>query len=144
MRPYGFKTIAFLGIFVNILSLCIAYPLILALYNAYGETLKPFEVFMLFIDTPIGIILTSMLLLGSIGLLRRQEWGRKLCVIGLSMNIGYGICSLTVDVLYNLIKWNEKSINSLITIPIVIAMAILEICIVIYLRSAETKKYLNS
>ena len=143
MRPNGFKTIAILGIFVNTIGLCISYPILISImYNLRGN-LDPFEVFMLFISIPIGIIITSILLLGSIGLLQRREWARKLCVIGLCMNIGFYTCETIVNILYSLTKWNAEVINTLIVVPFIIALLIIEACIVLYLRSAETKNYLN-
>ena len=141
-RPKGFKSIALGGVFSNALALAVLYPA--AIYFGYKNPeeiaiLRTMSLLSLFIYLP----LTSILLVGSIGLLFKQYWSRSLCLWALTTEIIFGVCEIVVDTLIRVANWNENTIFELAFLPVVILIYILEGGVIYYLNRKRIEQYLD-
>ena len=141
-RPKGFKSLALAGIFFNTFSLAIFYPVLI--YFGYKNPeeiaiLRTMSLLSLFIYLP----LTSILLVGSIGLLFKQYWSRSLCLWALTTEIIFGVCEIVVDTLIRVANWNENTIFGLAFLPVVILIYILEGGVIYYLNRKRIEQYLD-
>ena len=141
-RPKGFKSLALAGIFFNTFSLAILYPVLI--YFGYKNPeeiaiLRTMSLLALYISLP----LTSILLVGSIGLLFKQYWSRLLCLWTLTTGIIFGVCEIVVYTLVRVANWDENTIIELALLPIYILNYIVNGVIIFYLSRKKVEQYLK-
>lgn len=144
--PNYFKAIAIAGIAVNSLSLAIGYPLdfVNYFYGFFGEepgasTYTIFDI----LNWVIGIPLAFVLLIASVALLNRKEWGRVVCVVGLAVSILWNFVWLFFSLAYELATPGGELATVLILAPIVLLIAAFEALTLIYLNRATVKGYMR-
>lgn len=142
IRPNGFKTVALLGVFANTLALAVDYPV--ALYFKYTQPEQiPILEIISWLSWIVFLPLTGILLVGSIGLLCKQNWSRSLCLWALTVSIILGICIFAIDTPIRIANWNSDTIYDLATIPILLLHIIAEGAVLVYLNSKSVKRYLD-
>lgn len=151
-RPSGYSSIALLGITGN------AALIIFAAYNAYyfsrviafqwsdtrwqGNILFISTLSLIEIESLFCIAASLLLLIGSLALLFRQKWARRLCVVGLVAFIVFYIVG--IPILLSLVFIVSKSIalRPLIYAGIGVGIITAKILVFQYLRSQPVKNYL--
>lgn len=142
IRPKGFKTVALLGVFANTLALAVMYPV--ALYFEYTQPEQiPILRIISWLSWIVYLPLTGILLVGSIGLLCKQNWSRSLCLWALTVDLIFGICEVAIDTSIRIANWSSDTIYDLAIIPILLLFYIAEGAVLFYLNNKSIKLYLE-
>lgn len=144
--PKYFKVIAIAGIAANSMALAIGYPIEFVgyFYGLFGE--ESWSQSYTIIDKIswfIGIPLAFALLIASVGLLNRKEWGRKGCVVGLMISVIWGFIWLFSDLTHELAIAGEGLSESLIVAPILCLVSAFEVVVLIYLNGASVRGHMR-
>jgi len=140
-RPKGFRLIALAGVLLNTLWI-VLYPVLINLGFKYPEDIEILRIMWLF-QWFITLPLTVILLVGSLGLLFKQYWSRRLCLWALTADIIFGVCYIFIDISIRIANWNDRTIISLAFIPIYILIYISEVGVIFYLSRIRVAQYLD-
>lgn len=141
-RPKGFKTVALLGVFANTLALAVMFPV--ALYFEYTQPEQiPILRIISWLSWIVYLPLTGILLIGSIGLLCKQNWSRSLCMWALTVDLIFGICQDTIETFIRIANWNSSTIYDLAFMPIALLFYVAEGAVLVYLNNKSVKWYLE-
>lgn len=142
--PKLFKPVAIAGIVLHTISLAVLYPLVIFdyFYDLFEEdgAASAYTIFDK-IDWVIGIPLSFVLLIVSVGLLYRKEWGRKGCVVGLAISIGWNFTWLFLSLAFSS---GDGLGDTLIVAPIVLLLVAFEVLVLFYLNGANVKGYMRA
>jgi len=143
-KPYGFKAIAILGVFINSIDLIFFSPL--AIYNLVtgNGIINNLDLWLGALTMFIWVPLVCLLLISSIGLLMKQTWSRKLCLICLLISIFIGTISFIIESILLILNWSDKVKFGLLALPFCIAFISVEIFVVFYLKQKSVKNYLTT
>jgi len=141
--PKFFKPVAIAGIAINSMSLAVLYPLGFIDYfyglfeeDAGGSAYTIFDK----IDLAIGIPLSFILLIASVGLLNRKEWGRRGCVAGLATSIGWSFAWLFLSLAFSS---GDELGETLVVAPILLLVVAFEMLVLFYLKGTNVKGYMR-
>jgi len=141
-RPKGFKTVALLGVFANALALTVMYPISLWVLYTQPEQIPILRI-IFWLSYLVYLPVTAILLIGSIGLLCKQNWSRSLCLWALTVDLIFGICQVAVDIMIRIANWNNETVYNLVFIPVYLLFFIAEGTVLVYLKNKSVKLYLE-
>ena len=144
--PNFLKVVAVAGIAVNTMALAIGYPLEFFgyFYGLFGE--EPWALSYSLADRVswfVNIPLAFILIIASVGLLNRKEWGRRGCVIGLAISIAWGFVWFFSNLTQALATSGDALGELLIGAPIMLLATAFEVIVLIYLNGASVREHMN-
>lgn len=140
LKPRWINLISYGGLITN--SACILiYPTALIITASDINDGDKFLNYFSLLDFFIGTIFSGILLAGSIGLLKRKEWGRQICAIGLLIDAAYWLMAIFTQIIYSALNFNDDTFDVFISAPLNIITIVLGVLVARYLRLPKIIEY---